>query len=509
MHPWLPKHFIAIVGSFLLLAACAGAGPVLKLSAEANRETTRCMTEFVAMDRAVRAARVGDAAALRVPGLPFLRADRFLASYRSRPLDTPQTRAWAERMRALDAESRDIERANLPPEAAAKLVEKFGGRALGETLRHCGNTLMAVLLARPDARQILRARVRAPVHYLRWRRIVGLYYLTSLGVSAGYRKWQRGNLGSFSRPIEDIGITGHLTTYAPLPPQPPPLATAGVAAILKAAARGPLGIPDPDKEDMARLFQTFAPVWQVDTKGDADRIGTPVLTAIDKAKIDTVRPVTYVLASHTRVGDRVLLQLNYMIWFPARPRTGAFDLLGGDFDGLIWRVTLGRDGRPLLYDSVHQCGCYSLFFPARPMRIRPEADGSNGEDGVIAPQQAPTLKPGQRMLIRIAANSHYIRKLAVWSDGAEAGPPPRVYDFVDYNLLRSLKTPAGRHHSLFRADGLLAGSARKERFILWPMGIKSAGAMRQWGTHATAFVGRRYFDAPDLIDRSFILLPER
>jgi hypothetical protein len=27
--------------------------------------------------------------------------------------------------------------------------------------------------------------------------------------------------------------------------------------------------------------------------------------------------------------------------------------------------------------------------------------------------------------------------------------------------------------------------------------------MRQWGTHATAFVGRRHFDDADLIERRF------
>jgi hypothetical protein len=32
------------------------------------------------------------------------------------------------------------------------------------------------------------------------------------------------------------------------------------------------------------------------------------------------------------------------------------------------------------------------------------------------------------------------------------------------------------------------------------MGIASAGAMRQWGRHPTAFVGRRHFDDPQLLD---------
>jgi len=37
------------------------------------------------------------------------------------------------------------------------------------------------------------------------------------------------------------------------------------------------------------------------------------------------------------------------------------------------------------------------------------------------------------------------------------------------------------------------------------MGIESAGQLRQWGRHATAFVGRRHFDDPMLLDSYFAL----
>ncbi len=37
------------------------------------------------------------------------------------------------------------------------------------------------------------------------------------------------------------------------------------------------------------------------------------------------------------------------------------------------------------------------------------------------------------------------------------------------------------------------------------MGISSPGAMRQAGTQATAFVGRRHFDDADLLDLRFSL----
>ena len=72
----------------------------------------------------------------------------------------------------------------------------------------------------------------------------------------------------------------------------------------------------------------------------------------------------------------------------------------------------------------------------------------------------------------------------------------------DYAALRSLPRGAGRR-SLFGEEGLVAGTERSERFLLWPMGVPSAGAMRQWGHHATAFVGRRHFDDPGLVEVGF------
>jgi hypothetical protein len=47
---------------------------------------------------------------------------------------------------------------------------------------------------------------------------------------------------------------------------------------------------------------------------------------------------------------------------------------------------------------------------------------------------------------------------------------------------------------MFNLYGIAPGSERLERFILWPTGVLSPGAMRQWGRHAVAFVGKRHFD---------------
>jgi len=49
------------------------------------------------------------------------------------------------------------------------------------------------------------------------------------------------------------------------------------------------------------------------------------------------------------------------------------------------------------------------------------------------------------------------------------------------------------------------GTERAERYFFWPMGVPEPGAMRQAGRHATAFVGRRHFDHPGLLERYFML----
>jgi hypothetical protein len=117
------------------------------------------------------------------------------------------------------------------------------------------------------------------------------------------------------------------------------------------------------------------------------------------------------------------------------------------------------------------------------------------------PTPAPRLEEGQRMVLWLATRSHYLVGLSIIDDGETDGVR---YAVADDNDLRSLPIPGGGRRSLFEADGLVAGTERMERFLLWPMGIASPGAMRQWGTHATAFVGRRHFDDPDLIEKAFV-----
>ena len=95
---------------------------------------------------------------------------------------------------------------------------------------------------------------------------------------------------------------------------------------------------------------------------------------------------------------------------------------------------------------------------------------------------------------------YYLRGLSVTNIDALS---PTLYDLIAMDALRGLPKATGGTRSLYDHRGIVVGTERRERFLLWPIGVPAPGAMRQCGTHATAFVGRRHFDDPHLIDRAF------
>ena len=257
-------------------------------------------------------------------------------------------------------------------------------------------------------------------------------------------------------------------------------------------------MPRPAPDELERLFDTFAPAIAIEPISDDDRIGAPAWSrGGDAPDVDTALPTVYRHHSWTRNRGEILLQLNYVFWFPARPATGSFDYLAGAVDGITWRVTLAPDGAPLAYDAIHNCGCYHLFFPtARSCVI--EDQGALQEPAFSFQR----IEEGGRQLLLLSPVEHFIeRVLPVPGELAGAN-----YRFEDYDALRALPAPGGRR-SLFGADGIVPGTERGERFLLWPMGVPAPGAMRQFGHHATAFIGRRHFDDPALIEQSFAPRP--
>jgi len=484
----------------LLAAGCASVdGPFRANLESAAPQVRECARWYRSLDERIDAAGVRDAQDSRIRGFPYLRVNRLLASLRAEAgRDEPAMRALADRLLALDLDARQYEIRNLP---AAQLGDlpgqdgRSGQRDTRERAQECGRLLREVDLARPEARTELLARAEVPDDYRLANRIFGLYWLTRIPFAAGVRRQEEETLAAFRR-LAAAPADRQLLRYAPEPGARLPRAQ--VASLLERAAENPLGIPEPAENDLQALLAAYAPSFEIEVKADYDRFGAlRWLRGTDSPSVDGADLAVYGHPAWTRYDGRVLLQLVYTLWFPERPPRSEGDMLSGKLDGVTWRVTLAPDGEPLIYDAIHPCGCYHLFFPTPRAAARPGPGGT--EEWMFSPQSLPRIADGERPLLRIASGTHYIEGIAV----VRGTDSLARYELRPYGELRSLQRYSGGRASAFAGDGLVPGTQRGERFVFWPMGIASAGAMRQWGRQATAFVGRRHFDDADLFEKRF------
>jgi hypothetical protein len=478
-------HRAAALALALVVAACATLPPLVPGLAE-------CRADFLGLDQHVDAADARNGGAHAIDGFPYLRSSRFLASFAREAADGPAFDAWVERLRRLDLQSRESELRNL------------GWDEPDEELAHldrCGAEWAARDLQDPARRAALRERAEVPDDYSLLRRTLGLYPIAVPFLNLGISNFNEDVTDSYKVPIPLLDARGRPVLWAPVAGAPkgaPSGATVGSALVGAAHGRDPLGIPVLSPAQWQQLAATHAPTWQVEVTGEYDRIGTPLLREGDEPTVDITRPVTYFLPAYTRFGDRVLVQLVYVAWFAERPKEGSIDSYAGALDGVMWRVTLDEAGKPLLYDTIHACGCYHYYFLAQPLKRREQ--GGFWQEPVLFPQEAPA----QPFAVRLQSGTHYVRRLVPLVGAAHGRDmETHAYSLADYNELLSLPDGDGGTRSLFCEDGIVCGTERFERFWLWPAGIKSAGAMRQWGRHATSFVGRSHFDDPSMMDRLF------
>jgi hypothetical protein len=474
--------------ALLLASGCASFQPVPSARVNATQADARaCAQWFFDLDRRVAREGVRDAQARPVEGFPYLRVNRLLAAMRGEAGADPQKLgALVQEMQDLDVEGRKAELDNLEPDASQ-------AHAALEHAKACAARLRGADLPDTAARARLLERATVPDDYSTAERFFGIYVLTKHPFFSGVRQYQHQVDEAFAGPLAHPAVRYVPEVAAPMPRR-------AQAEALAQGAANPLGIPEPSSEALERLFAAHAPVFEIEQTGEFDRPGA--LRWLRDARVPTVDPedpVVYRMPAWTRYRGRVLLQLVYTIWFPERPADSSTDILSGALDGVVWRVTLAPDGEPLVYDTMHPCGCYHMFFPTPRAQAKPPPESTL--EWMFSPQSLPPVAAGERPVVRIATRTHYVERVTLQS-GSAGGT---AYALRDYDVLRSLPRPEGGRASAFGPDGLIAGTERAERFLFWPMGIASPGAMRQWGRHATAFVGRRHFDDADLLEKRFEL----
>jgi type IV pilus biogenesis protein CpaD/CtpE len=489
-----------------------------------------CGDWYTALDAATDSAGVRDAGATRVAGFAHLRVDRFTASlaesvgneFQNGTATAAQQAALVQRLLALDLQARAAEIGNLPAQARTQLANTNISTDILQRTQACGEQLSAYDTSLPPRMTALLQRLKVPDDYITGYRVAGAYAISQIPFAAGIRKMEAERMAVFAK---DSPPAQGTTRVRFTPAASAASATASLSAeqVRRAIAPAdPLRVPSPSPADLAQLFAQFAPSFDIDVATDDDKPGTLVWATPETATqpptltLDTSAPALYQHVSHTRYDSHNLLQLVYTLWFPARPKApgSSFDLLAGKLDGIVWRVTLAPDGTPLVYDTIHPCGCYHMFFPTS--GVQPKPAPQSGIEWAFIPLTLPQVTAQDRIVIRVAARTHYIDRVSI-EPAATVGnvSPTATLAPYDYHSLRALPLPGSalastaNSRSVFSPKGFIDGTDRGERFLFWPMGIARAGTMRQWGKHATAFVGRRHFDDASLMQERFTVDTQR
>ena len=109
-------HFVLV---FCLLAVLFSGCAMLPVPTRSDRTGASgplgsCADFFASLDKRTEEAEVLDSGVFRVKDYPYLRVNRFIASFSEDVDDQSAFGAWTDRMQALDQDAREYEIANLP-----------------------------------------------------------------------------------------------------------------------------------------------------------------------------------------------------------------------------------------------------------------------------------------------------------------------------------------------------------------------------------------------------------
>jgi hypothetical protein len=335
----------------------------------------------------------------------------------------------------------------------------------------------------------------------RWRLLTLLPIvaaLTLIGCQAVMEKfsqhlthWDMLKQDALDDPIKAVGGDG--IVFVPADAMPP-------------MTRGQLAAAPPET-----LVGYYAPLFvqqRVNTQAqkypypaEYDLIGTAHLRREADGKLKSYvagTPTVYALVKQVPIDDRVYLQITYTAWYPAHPRLKTFDVEEADIDSCVLRLTLDRDHAPLFYETIAACGCFhKVFVPkwiedaARVAFGAPEPKKTycvertvkDAIDWEVAGVVDEPREQPRRPVVFLKAGSH--RVIGMGSTARLRMPSPAQqlsYELRSYGELYQVTVDSTTEQAGFfdMGDGgkVRGGERRKERFLMFFVGVDDAGRPR-------------------------------
>lgn len=464
------------------LAGCAASTPKPDPFVGWYKSYRTCRAEYEAMDARVDAAGVRDAGYHRVPGYPYLRTDRTLASFAREVRSLEEVGGWIRRMRETDQEAREFEYINLGLSLQQAAIQR-------DRFLNCGRSLAGIeFVDEPEEYARLLAAVPPRDEYSTTQRAMGFYVLAAPAMRARIEARQRALDQAYAQAVDQLAANAPLKLWKAKPAADLSLVNIDFRRVIP----DELGFPGFTDSTFRALAEYHAPQLWIETASDADQPALPLLTA-QGPSADPAQPLAHFQITFARFGGQPLLQINYLFWFKGADANAPLD-------GFIWRVTLDAKAQPLIYESLHASGRDHRWYPVQPLARR-ERNGDAHGIPVVAPQPAPA----HQATLRISAGTHEI--LRVVDSGAVHGDAAQTFEIRRYEDLLTLPAPNGGTRSLFGPDGLVPGPHGGDPDGGFSSGIREPGALRQLGRHTVTPVGRAHFDDPFLLESVFVPPP--
>ncbi|MES2682011.1 MAG: hypothetical protein V4650_00690 [Pseudomonadota bacterium] len=430
-----------------------------------------CRAKYADIDARIDAAGVRDGGYYRVPGFPYLRSERLLASFRGEVESPEQLFGMLRRLRELDQEAREFEYINLGMARQEAANLRF-------QLLECGRALAMIELDDPKALRRMMESSSPPDDYSDKARLLGLHSLTAPALRERVLEQDARLKARFAQPLP--AGTPTVLWQAATPTDP-----ATIPRNFGATLPDELGFPGLTDSGWTALAERNAPALWMETASASDAPGAPAWVG-DKAMADPQQPFVNFHVSFARFGGQIYGQIVYFYWFQHEE----------GLDGLIWRVTLDAEFQPVVYESLRASGAEHLWFPVQALARR-ETDAS--QDPPHFPQAGQVPKA---VALRLASGSQRLDRVV----GAAEVQAPKVqqYELRRYEDLFMLPRADGGFRSLFGPDGLARNSASTDPVWRYASGIRHPGVARQYGRHAIDYVGRSHFDDPRLLERVFV-----
>lgn len=428
---------------------------------------------------------------VKINNTPWLRSNRLLHHFiQHRSLNESNLNSLLVRMSDLASRGLINESKNLPQVKLSRWLTDYKIVDPQRFIQECNAQLSQLLLVNPGQTISWLRQLKQDDDYSDTARVLGLYPLMSIPFRYGVVQEQQQIMQLWSGDADK-----NWSAYQP--------STKTQAYTNDKFPLDSLGLPVLTSLQQNKLLNRYAPTWMIASETAANIPGQPFWHK-QQLKVNVKQSVSYNYVSLGIFNNQPVLQLNYLTWFTERPSDGWPDLLAGQHDAVIFRIHLTLNYQIIAYDSIHLCGCWYTLVLEPDQPYIPRTGWFNEPTLVLRSQFS------NRMALYLQTDTH----LLIAASPAERTVATKVshYTALPFEQLLSLplslpksKTTDASHSdqrkAVFNKLGYVAGSQRDERWLYWPMGIKSPGTLRRPGDHAINFIGKLHFDDPLILEK--------